>query len=51
MYVVVKTGNFYNSLVEKSHKDIYATQNDNSEGSKTYHSRNRSKVKRVQTLE
>ena len=25
---------FDNSLVEKSHKDIYATQNDNSGGSK-----------------
>ena len=32
-YVVVKTGNFYNSLVEKSHEDIYATQNNNSGGS------------------
>ena len=25
---------FYNNLVEKSHKDIYITQNDNSGGSK-----------------
>ena len=25
---------FYNSLVEKSHKDIYVTQNDNLRGSK-----------------
>ena len=33
-YVVVKTGNFYNSLVEKSRKDIYVTQKDNSGGSK-----------------
>ena len=31
-YVVVKI--FDNSLVEKSHKDIYVTQNDNSGGSK-----------------
>ena len=33
-YVVAKIGNFYNGLVEKKHKDIYDTQNDNSGGSK-----------------
>ena len=33
-YVVVKTGNFDNSLVEKKHKDIYVTQNANLGGSK-----------------
>ena len=33
-YVVVKKGNFDNSLVEKSHKDVYDIQNDNSGSSK-----------------
>ena len=33
-YVVVKIGNLENSIVEKSHKDIYVTNNDNSGGSK-----------------
>ena len=33
-YRVVKTGNFGNNLVGKSHKDIYGTQNDISGGSK-----------------
>ena len=31
---VVKTGNFYNSLVVKNNKDIYVTQNDSSGGAK-----------------
>ena len=33
-YVVVKIGNFHNNLVEKSHKDVYDIQNDNSGSSK-----------------
>ena len=33
-YVVVQTSNSYYSLVEKSHKDIYVTQNDNAGGLK-----------------
>ena len=31
---LLKQVHFYNNIVEKKHKDIYATQNENSGGSK-----------------